>query len=295
MNPFPIPVRAAPLVGPGSQPDDDAALDVMPMPREMHTFEMPQVPEQAPPDALEAATSVLAGLLQQLRRWDFAAGEPGPRLDLRGLAPPVLDIVSQVLGEGEVSIRVDGEQPLRIQETAFAGLWRCCRLDAQGLRTQDWLEAGAIPRSVPAAALAAALPFLPALPLPPGVMNAPALLAEIAARLAEPARPAQAHQLNLTLLPMAPEDHAALERALPVGPVAIMSRGFGNCRVTSTGTRDVWRVQYFNNMNTLILNTLEVVGVPEVVVASVDDIEDTLTRLDELVQWMDESAQPAAS
>jgi hydrogenase-1 operon protein HyaF len=77
--------------------------------------------------------------------------------------------------------------------------------------------------------------------------------------------------------------------------VAIISRGFGNCRVTSTGTRDVWRVQYFNNMNTLILNTLEVVGIPEVVVASDDDLEDTIGRLAELVQWMDESAQPPAS
>ena len=67
---------------------------------------------------------------------------------------------------------------------------------------------------------------------------------------------------------MTPDDHAVLERALPVGPVAMISRGFGNCHVTSTLTRDVWRVQYFNTMNTLILNTLEVVGVPEVALAS---------------------------
>ncbi|MCA3250690.1 MAG: hydrogenase expression/formation C-terminal domain-containing protein [Pseudomonadota bacterium] len=295
MNPFPIPVRAAPLLGPGSQPDEDAALDVMPLPREMHTFEMPPVPQQAPPGTLEAATELLAGLLRDLRAWDFASGEDGPRVDLRGLPAPVLDIVGQVLGEGEVSIRVDGEQPLRIQETAFAGLWRCCRLDARGVRLHDWIEAGAVPGVVPEAARAGTAAGLAEAPLPPGVMNAPALLAEIGARLSAPDRTAHAHQLNLTLLPMAPEDHVALEQALPVGPVAIISRGFGNCRVTSTGTRDVWRVQYFNNMNTLILNTLEVVGIPEVVVASDDDLEDTIGRLAELVQWMDESAQPPAS
>ena len=46
----------------------------------------------------------------------------------------------------------------------------------------------------------------------------------------------------------------------------ILSRGFGNCRITSTAARDIWRVQYFNNMQTLILNTIEVVAMPEVAV-----------------------------
>ena len=81
--------------------------------------------------------------------------------------------------------------------------------------------------------------------------------------------------INLTLFPMTPEDHAVLEQALPVGPVAMISRGFGNCHVTSTGLADVWRVQYFNNMNTLILNTIEVVDVPEVVEAAVEDLTDS--------------------
>jgi len=85
-----------------------------------------------------------------------------------------------------------------------------------------------------------------------------------------------------------------LERALPVGPVAIMSRGFGNCRITSTLTRDVWRVQYFNSMNTLILNTIEIVEMPEVVLASAQDLIDTRTRLAELVEWMSEACADAA-
>jgi hydrogenase-1 operon protein HyaF len=92
--------------------------------------------------------------------------------------------------------------------------------------------------------------------------------------------------INLTLFPMTPQDHAALEFALPVGTVAIISRGFGNCRITSTGVRDVWRVQYFNNMNTLILNTIEIVDVPEVALAAAEDLEDSRERLSELVDWM---------
>ena len=80
-----------------------------------------------------------------------------------------------------------------------------------------------------------------------------------------------------------------LEQALPVGPVAIISRGFGNCRITSTLARDVWRVQYFNSMNTLILNTLEIVDAPEVALAAVEDLVDSRERLAELVEWMSES------
>ena len=82
-----------------------------------------------------------------------------------------------------------------------------------------------------------------------------------------------------------------LERALPVGPVAIMSRGFGNCRDHVDATRDVWRVQYFNTMNTLILNTIEVVDVPEVAIAAREDLADSRERLAELVEWMGESCR----
>jgi hydrogenase-1 operon protein HyaF len=80
-----------------------------------------------------------------------------------------------------------------------------------------------------------------------------------------------------------------------VGPVAVISRGFGNCHVTSTGIADVWRVQYFNNMNTLILNTIEIVDVPAVVLAAIEDLTDSRERLAELVDWMGESRADATS
>ena len=119
-------------------------------------------------------------------------------------------------------------------------------------------------------------------------MNSPALLHEIGERLALMKPADGAHVVNLTLFPLTPEDHRALEQAMPVGPVAIISSGFGNCRITSTLTRDVWRVQYFNSMNTLILNTIEIVGIPSVAIAAPEDLADSRTRLDELVEWMGE-------
>ena len=69
----------------------------------------------------------------------------------------------------------------------------------------------------------------------------------------------------------------------------MISRGFGNCRVTSTLTRNVWRVQYFNSMNTLILDTIEVIDVPEVAIAAPEDLSDSRERLAELITWMAES------
>jgi len=291
MKDFPIPVR---MVGVGSQPEDDAELQYLEMPQGMNTFSMPAVPETADAAALAKARDVLAQFVAQLDAWDPELDPYGPRAELTGIAADVLEIVNQVLGEGEVSIQITDSTPHRIQESVFTGLWRCCELDAGGALVSDSFEAAPVPRIALAAARAAARPALDQVEFPPGAMNSPALLNEIACQIAERHPGERAHVVNLTLFPMTPDDHAVLERALPVGPVAMISRGFGNCRITSTLARDVWRVQYFNNMNTLILNTIEVVDVPEVALASAEDLVDSRTRLAELVQWMSESCAEQA-
>ncbi|MEO8755155.1 MAG: hydrogenase expression/formation protein, partial [Casimicrobiaceae bacterium] len=266
MKEFPLPVR---MIGAGSQPGDDDELQYLAMPRGMNTFQMPAVPERADAMALADARDLLAAFSGLLQAWDPAATPLGPRLDLAGVGAPVLAIMNEVLGEGEVSIQVGGARRLRIQESVFTGLWRVCALDGDGLLAQDWLEAGMLPAAVVRIAEDLGLAAPPHVELPEGAMNSPALLAEIASQMATRSRGGPAHVINLTLFPMTPEDHTVLERTLPVGAIAMISRGFGNCHVTSTGLAGVWRVQYFNNMNTLILNTIEVVDVPEVVLAAV--------------------------
>ncbi len=286
MNDFPIPVR---MIGPDSQPADEETLQYLAMPRDMNTFRMPIVPERAEASALADARDLLAAFLVSLEAWDPAVAPQGPRLDLAGTAAPVLEIVNQMLGEGEVSIRIGGARAFRIQESVFTGLWRVCALEADGRLAADWLEGAMLPAVAVESAKGAGHSALPRIDVPEGAMNSPALLAEIGSQMSTRARGETAHVINLTLFPMTPQDHAVLEQALPVGPVAMISRGFGNCHVTSTGLRDVWRVQYFNNMNTLILNTIEIVDVPEVVLAAVEDLADSRTRLAELVTWMTES------
>ncbi len=129
MKDFPLPVRS---VGSGSQPVEDEELQYLEMPRGMNTFRMPIVPERVDAGALGEACDLLAAFLAKLTAWNPATTGPGPRLDLAGVSPPALEIVNQMLGEGEVSIQVSGERRYRIQESVFTGLWRVCALDGDG-------------------------------------------------------------------------------------------------------------------------------------------------------------------
>jgi hydrogenase-1 operon protein HyaF len=294
MKAFPIPVRST---GAGSQPDDDdGPLQYLEMPRDVNTFAMPRVPDRADAAALAAARDLLADFLARLEGWDAEGDPEGPCADMTALSAEAGGVANEVLGEGEVSIQIGGSPTtFRIQESVFTGLWRCCEFDATGALCRDWLEAAPVPTIALERARAGAASVLPEIAVPPGAKNSPALVREIAGQLADRAPGRRAHVVNLTLLPMTPDDHVVLEQVLPVGPVALISRGFGNCRITSTGVRDVWRVQYFNNMNTLILNTIEVVDVPEVALASVEDLADSRTRLAELVAWMSDSVSEQAA
>lgn len=284
-KPFPVPVR---LTGAGSHVEEEE-LQYLDMPRDMRTFSMPSVPETGDAASLAAARDTLARLLAMMDGWQ--PGSANPMLDMRGVPHAAQQVANQMLGDGEVSIQVNGHRTLRVQESVFTGVWRVVELDGAGQLMADWLEAAPLPAAVLAAARDGARDSLLPVEIPAGAMNSPALLHELQARL-KSHRPGDApHVLNLTLFPMTPEDHQVLERALPVGGVAIISRGFGNCRITSTAARNIWRVQYFNSMNTLILNTIEVVEVPEVALAAPEDLDDTRARLAELIDWMGESAE----
>jgi hydrogenase-1 operon protein HyaF len=256
---------------------------------------MPRVPETAPAAALRLARDVLAAFGRQFGQLVDGGAAPGATvgLDLAGLAPDVLAVIDDMLGEGEVAIRIDAPHRFRIQESVFPGLWRVCGLDGEGRLAADWLEAAPMPSVVAAAARASARPAVAPVDPPAGAMNSPALLAELASSVAGRSEGDAAHVVNLTLLPLSPEDRQLLDAALPAGPVAILSRGFGSCRITSTGVRDVWRVQYFNSMSTPILDTIEVVDVPEVALAAPEDLADSRERLTELVDWMGASLEEA--
>lgn len=282
MRPITIPIRSL-----AAEPEPTETVDYMPMPREMSTFEMPRLPEPGPDTDVAGARDVLQAFLGHMGRWLDEGGEP-PALDLAGLEPAAMRVLNETLGEGEVSAIVEAGHEIRVQETVFSGVWREQHLRGTHL-LHDYLLAAHMPPVVGALAAARAAPRLRDLPLPPGAMNVPALVNELQEAMDRSGPTVDAHVINLTLLPLSVEDSAHLDALLDGGAVVILSRGFGNCRISSTAARNVWRVQYFNNMQTLILNTIEVVDLPEVALAAQEDLAETHTRLVDLVQWMSDS------
>jgi hydrogenase-1 operon protein HyaF len=75
-----------------------------------------------------------------------------------------------------------------------------------------------------------------------------------------------------------------LAEATGEGAVTVLSRGYGNCRVTATALAHVWRVQFYNSMDTLILDTYEVTEMPEVVIAATEDLADSAARIREVLE-----------
>lgn len=274
MHTFPIPVVA---YGPGSQPEDED-LHYLPMPSDMHTYRPPSVEAE---DMQPGATAMLARIEAALADW-----QPGHNgsLDLAELSDEELTVLDQVLGEGEVSAQISTPRgQVRIQESVFAGVWRMRQVDEQDVLLCDRIEVGDIPSALrKASALGNAAPEQPEDIA--GLASAPALLTELGEQL----KTGNDHVINLTLLPYTPEDGRYLEQALGKGAAAILSRGYGNCRISATGVARLWWVQFFNSQDALILNTLEICDVPEVARAAREDLADSRERLAEVRAWLGE-------
>lgn len=228
------------------------------------------------PQALAALTAVKDALLAPPRDGTVVVA-------LDGLSARDRDELWDMLGEGEVSIVVQGSARYEIEETSLPGVYRVRtrRADGESLH----LEIGAVPAVVVAAADHGTSSELPIeVPPPPGLMNAQPLLAELRHRMATRSPGERNHVVSLSLLPLNDADAIYLARALGAGPVKAESRGYGTCRVTATARRGVWAVQYFNVMDHLILDTLEIGEVPSALVAAPMDLEDSGARLAELLR-----------
>jgi hydrogenase-1 operon protein HyaF len=290
MKDFPIPVVA---LGPGSQVEDDT-LEYMAMPQGMETFRPPILPE---PEEIVSCEQAHIALRQALASLDEVCRDGCNRsVALNGLSPADLRLINQVLGEGEVSARVidkgdtKSKSELSVQESVFAGVWRVIE-SANGAVVSDTLELGGIPQALKRIAQQDVWAEVPRWEgaLPPNVQNAPALLAEIEDQWKQWQAGSPTHVVNLTLLPMSQEDIGFLDHHLGTGRVLILSRGYGNCRITNTCMPNCWRVVYYNSQDIVILNTVEVVDLPEVAQAAREDLEDSRERLQEVLQWVEQA------
>ncbi|MEO1201958.1 MAG: hydrogenase expression/formation protein [Pseudomonadota bacterium] len=278
MNINDIPVH---VVGPGSQPAEPDPLSYIDMPKDMQTFTPTYLDDPEAfddlPDAREAMNWLKASL-------DAAPSEGTSRLaDLSGLDAASREIVNQVLGEGEVSLTVNGSVAARCQESVLAGVWRTVLLDADGDVGRDLLEVSAVPTIV-AFASETSKPVDTSVPENAAeIPNALPILIELESAVAEYAASGSVHSINLSLLPLSEEEIEFIDARLGRGPVDILSRSYGKCQIISTATANVWWVRYYNSMGTPILNSLEVVDVPEVVKAAREDLADSASRLREIL------------
>lgn len=282
MNKIEIPV----VIGPGSQPadDDGLELDYLQMPSGMSTYAMPAIPEPEELDGVEDAIALLGRLQAELAA--YRVGRPAVVLPLDDLDAHNIDLVNQVLGQGEVSMKYRASVEARIQESVLAGVWRVQYQDANQAVQRDVIEVAEVPGLVKEATFSGAAGelVLTDADIPDDVYNAPPLLTEINDKLPAYRCGDRSHVINLSLLPHTNEDIEFLSSKLGIGPTVILSRGYGNCRISSTLTRNVWWVQYFNSQETLILNTLEIIDVPEVACAAQEDIDDSSQRLREILE-----------
>ena len=274
-----------PIVGPGSQPaeEGDNNFDFIGSPGEMPVFKPPVLPEPEEVQDLREGMAMLTQLLASLE--GYRAGEPAVVVDISHLDPDNIDLINQVLNEGEVSVVYEGDTRVQIQESVLTGIWRVRTTAPDGEVLSDVIEIADIPSIVTQKAFAEASALDTDMSaLPPGVLNAPSLLIEIDEKMRawQPGDPP--HVINLTLLPLSPEDLTFLGARLGVGPVTVLSRGYGNCRVGSTARPNVWWVKFYNSEDSLILNTIEIIDVPEVAKAAPEDLADSAQRLREILQ-----------
>lgn len=272
-------------IGPGSQPPeaDGAGLDYIDMPKGMHRYRRPEIPEPEQVGHLTGAKQAMDWLQGALSA--YRPDTPPQMADISGLDDPNRELVNQILGEGEVGVRYTGDIQARIQESVLAGVWRSVYLDDHGQPIRDLVEVADAPFLArdPLGQNGASPSLTEARP-PPEIMNAAPILTELEEHRGRCGVGGPAHVINLTLLPLSSEDLGFLDETLGRGPVAILSRGYGDCRITSTALPRIWWVRYHNAMGTLILNTLEVTDIPQVACAAPEDIRDSAARLEALLQ-----------
>ncbi len=277
-----------PVVGEGSQPkeDGDENFSFDQPPGEMYTYDTPIIPEPEEVTELDHAKAMLAKLYDAINH--YQVGEDAVEFDISNMDAANIDLVNQVLNEGEVSVLYEGNTQVHIQEAVLTGIWRVRSCNDNGTVISDVIEVADIPSIVRKQSFVDCTAIDTTLdPLPPGVLNSPPLIIELAEKSETWQVGDENHVINLTLLPLSTEDLDFLGHSVGVGPITILSRGYGNCRIGSTNKNNVWWVKYFNSEDKLILNTIEVVDVPAVATAAPEDIEDSALRLKEILDVYD--------
>lgn len=286
-KPFPVPFVAA--VGTGPPVDEDEHLPFA-LPHGLTGLAPPSLP---PPQVLAAHRGAVGVLEQALATLRHPGAADAPRaLDLAALDDDARRVLDQVLGDGEITAEVLGDEGAQVRESMFAGVWRVSYRRG-GVTVRDCVDIGTVPQVLVDAACEDG--FRPRTPFddpPPDAMHAPALLAGIEDRLRRWHAGQPAHVVNLTLLPLSAGDRAYLDTQLGAGRVRAVSRGHGRGRIANTRLPRTWRVTYVDSTGAPLLDTLEISRIPERACATAEDLADSAERLAEVMDWVRAGGQP---
>jgi hydrogenase-1 operon protein HyaF len=252
------------------------------------TLGMQELPDPLALSGQAAAMEVMNDLQLALHRSvESRAAGRNETLNLDALDSENRKSIDQLLGEGEISMHFRSANcQARVQASVLAGVWRVKYFNSEGKLSRDTIEVSDVPMLCRRHVFshAAHRAEINRKAIPEGVQNALPLLAEINEKVAE-YRPYQAsHVINLNLLPQTEEDLGFLIERLGEGPLTMLSRGYGNCRITSTAVEHVWWVQHFNSQDKNVLNTLEIGSVPAVAAAAREDLHDSRQRMTEILE-----------
>jgi hydrogenase-1 operon protein HyaF len=221
MTSLPGMIRPPVGFGPGSQSDaGEEGLAYLPLPSGMRTYEA-HIPIITDPARAEAGRTVLERVYEALADWKEDAEI---RIPVEHRDAPVLALIDEALGEGEVAVLVERNgSRMEIQEAALAGVWRVRAFDAGVAAPREAVLVSAFPRVALNRAFPA--PSAAAMPVafPVGLMNGLPILTELLDRSAVWKRGDPVHAVNFSLLPHTPEDLAFIEERLGLGATTILS------------------------------------------------------------------------
>jgi len=112
-----------------------------------------------------------------------------------------------------------------------------------------------------------------------GDANARAVLREIETMLRRLIENDEDSSIDLTALPLTPQDYDLLEDTLGEGEVSAEVDSLGPTRVHETGIPGVWWVTHYNTDDEVMAEFIEVTYCPEILLTPEDDVKDGLEAL----------------
>ncbi len=109
--------------------------------------------------------------------------------------------------------------------------------------------------------------------------NARAVLREIEKMLEKLLAEGEENSIDLSSLPLSPEDYDLLEETLGEGEVNAEVHSLGPTRVHETGIPGVWWVTHYNDDDEVMAEFIEVTYCPEILLTPEDDVKDGLEAL----------------